>query len=129
MSNQLTNTIYSILIIEPNTNLASPYQFLNQNNYQLIKAASLELALNQLKDKLPNLIILSTSFSANKTLHFLESVKNLCTKQLIPLILVVDLNQPVSQILGTHWADKLAILHSASSKQETLASVERLLSA
>ncbi len=129
MSNQLTNTIYSILIIEPNANLASPYQFLNQNSYQLTKAASLELALSQLKNKLPNLIALSTSFSANKTLYFLESVKNLCTKQLIPLVFVVDLNQPVSQILGTHWADKLAILHSASSKQETLASVERLLSA
>ena len=129
MSNQLNNTIYSILIIEPNSSLASPYQFLNQSSYQLNKVTTLELALNQLKNKLPNLIMLSTSFSASKTLYFLESLKNLCVKQLIPIALVVDLNQPVSQILGTRWADKLAILHSASGKQETLASVERLLSA
>lgn len=126
MSKQ-TNT-KSILIIEPNNQLANPYQFLNQKDWQLIKTASLPLALQQLGKQLPDLIMLSTSFSANKTLHFLESVKNLSTQKLIPLVWVVDLNQAISQILGTHWANQLGLLHSASSKQETLICLERLLS-
>ncbi len=127
MSNSTLPTTSTILILEPNSKLKSPYQHL-ASHYQLQRLPTIEAGLKQIAQQTPALIILSASYSASKTVYFLESLKNLQHYQLIPILIVVDLNQPVSQILGTSWGDQLAVLASNAPAQLTLQTVESLLS-
>lgn len=128
MSNSTLASTDTILILEPKRALSLPYQHL-QNKYQLNRVQTIEAGLKQISKTTPQLIILSASYSASKTLYFLESLKNLSQQRLIPILILVDLNQPVSQILGTSWGEHLAILASNASQSLTLQTVDSLLSA
>jgi len=121
------NKNYSILIVEPNKNSGLPYSFFKQKQFNLATTASIQKALKDLAQFTPNLVLLSTSFSTDQLIIFLEALKNASSKQIIPLILVVDLTKPLSILPGTSWGKKLGIIHSLSSKKEISATLDRIL--
>lgn len=119
----------NILIIEPNRFLATPYMHLPLDKYQITCRKSIQQALILLKEKPIDLIFISASFSTSKKIDFLDALKKISTQQLIPLIFVIDLNQPISTILGVTWGNKIGICHSLSSSAELFSTLERIMSA
>ena len=114
------------LIIEPNHRLIAPYLHLPQN-YLITRVDSIQHGFECLLDHKFNLICLSCSFSPMELTDFLIELKELSHPQLIPLILIIDLNKRLNFVPGTGWAGKLSILHSLSSRIETDASLKRLM--
>jgi hypothetical protein len=115
------------LIIEPNPSLATPYMHL-PSKFEPVCVPTLEQGIVKLSYiRSPALIFISTSFSASKVVHFLETVKNYSTTRLIPLIFVVDLSHKISSLLGTTWGGKLGIAHTLTSAKELDSILERIL--
>lgn len=115
------------LIIEPNSKLNHPYDYLSEKliltKVQSVKQANLELIQQQF-----SCFILSTSFSPEKQLSLLNAFKFNFKEQIIPLLLVVDLTQPLSTIPGTLWGGRIAIITHTASKKLTLTSLESIMS-
>lgn len=124
------STSYSILIIEPNEQLLSPYAYISgiSSPDTSVRVSSLSEALSYLTKNTPDLVILSTSFKIDDLLTMLEAIKNKSHTALIPLVLSVDLSQPLCQIPGTTWGDTLGIVHSLTSAEEMSATISRVLS-
>ncbi|MGD9128978.1 MAG: hypothetical protein PVJ09_00590 [Candidatus Woesebacteria bacterium] len=118
---------YTALIIEPRAELEIPYRYLANYKFNLIRFTTLQRASLELKQTLPDLVLLSTSFSISKLVNFLELLKNTCTIKLIPLIFVIDLKKPISKIPGTTWGKKIVIAHSLFSPKEMLISLDKLM--
>ena len=116
----------SILIIEPNKKLTLPYSYL-PHSYKVTYITSIELGLAKLNRVNPNLVFLSASFSASKSLKFLESLKNSFKLKLIPLIIIVDLSHRLNFVPGTSWGGKIAVLDSFACKKELLSTLNRVL--
>lgn len=116
------------LAVEPNPKIIHLYDYLAEKleltKVQTVKQAHLQLAQNNF-----NCFILSTSFSPEKQLILLEAFKFNFKEQITPLLLVVDLTQPLSAVPGTLWGNKIAILSHTSSKKLTLTSLESIMSA
>lgn len=121
------STRHSILIVEPNVDLEKPYIFLDPNTFQITKVSNTLTASEELQKQDFNLVFLSCSFSNKKILNFLEALKLASKKQILPLILVVDLNQSYSIVPGLKWDQKIAILSSASTTEELQSVLRRLL--
>ena len=117
-----------LLIIEPNSELTSPYQFF-PNNFDIIRLTSTKTAFEKLASQDFSLFVVSTSFSPEKLTILLEALKNQFTDRVIPLLLVVDLNQPLSCVPGTYWGGKLGLLPSNATKQQTLLTLDTIMSA
>lgn len=117
--------IKSILIVEPNLQLEAPYSFLNDDRYQITRVSNVLDANTNLKEQDFALVFLSCSFSNKKLINFLESLKEASHKKIIPLILLVDLNQPYSIVPGLNWNQQLALLSSNSSKKELMGTLSR----
>ena len=117
----------TILIVEPNLDLTKPYTFLDSKTFKITKVSSVLTASNELQKQDFSLVFLSCSFSNKKILNFLESLKLASKKQIIPLLLVVDLNQPYSIVPGLNWDQKIAVLSSESLEEELIAILRRLL--
>jgi hypothetical protein len=118
----------SALVIEPNSKLVHPYDYLSEKliltKVQSVKQANLELTRQQF-----SCFILSTSFSPEKQLSLLDAFKFNFKEQIIPLLLVVDLTQPLSTVPGTLWGGQVAVLAHIASKKLTLTSLESIMSA
>ncbi len=123
MSHSLT-----ALIVEPDSSLDQPYGYL-QKKLNITRVESVKTAMQALTQNSFDLFVLSASFSPEKTVTLLSAFKNKIKDQIIPLIFVVDLNQPLSTLPGTHWSGQLGLLTSDSSKSLTLIIVDSLLSA
>jgi len=121
------STTPTILIVEPNLNLRKPYVFLDSKNFKITRVSDILIASNELQKQTFNLVFLSCSFSNKKILNFLESVKFASKKQIIPLLLVVDLNQPYSIVPGLNWDQKIAVLSSQSFEEELTTILHHLL--
>ncbi len=115
------------LVIEPNAKLIHPYDYLAAK-LQMTKVDSIKDAHKQLAKTNFDCFILSTSFSPEKQLSLLNSFKYNFKQNIIPLLLVVDLTQPISTVSGTQWGDKVAILTHNASKKLTLITLDSLLS-
>jgi hypothetical protein len=117
-----------LLIIEPNQELTSPYKFF-PDNFNIIRLTSTKTAFQKLANQNFSLFVVSTSFSPEKLTTLLEALKNQFTDCVIPLLLVVDLNQPLSCVPGTYWGGKLGLLSSNATKQQTLLTLDTIMSA
>lgn len=117
----------TILIVEPNLDLKKPYDFLSPKNFKVTRVNNILIASNELQKQDFSLVFLSCSFSNKKILSFLESLKLASKKQIIPLLLIVDLNQPYSIVPGLNWGQKIAVLSSQSSEEELATILRRLL--
>jgi PleD family two-component response regulator len=117
----------SVLIVEPNLHQQKPYAFLNPKIFKISRISNSLMAAEQLQKQKFDLIFLSCSFSSKKLLNFLESFKQASTTKIIPLILVVDFNQPFSIVPGLTWNNQLGLLSSISSKKELDALLTKLL--
>lgn len=117
----------NILIIEPNSQLHSPYSLLSGKN-SVKRVTSIELGLKNMSLYSPDLAFISSSLSISKILTFLESLKNASHTRLIPLIFVIDLSYKLSIIPGTTWGNKLGILTSISSENELNSTIHRITS-
>jgi response regulator RpfG family c-di-GMP phosphodiesterase len=119
---------FTALIVEPNSSLVQPYCYLQQK-LNITRVESVKTAMQALTQNSFDLFVLSASFSPEKTVTLLNAFKNKIKDQIIPLIFVVDLNQPLSTLPGTHWSGQLGLLTSDSSESLTLIIVDPLLSA
>lgn len=118
-------TTQSILIVEPNLQLVKPYSFLDKNVYEITRVNNIIDATAKLKKQNFTLVFLSCSFSNKKLINFLESLKEASRKEIIPLILLVDLNQAFSIVPGLNWNQQFALLSSNSSKKELTTTLSR----
>lgn len=118
---------HSVLIVEPNKKLNVPYRYLSTQLFNTKSTPTIQLALSALSDSKPKLVFLSTSFSPQLQLQFLEALKNASTTELIPLILVIDLSRQLSTIPGTSWGGKVGLLHNHISKSELSAVLRRIM--
>lgn len=114
------------LIIDPNKKLGSPYNLMGEQ-YAVVHVQSIESGLVSLSGTLPQVVFLSTHIGINKTLIFLDALKNVSHKKLIPLVFVVDLANKLNTIPGTTWGGKIGILHSMISKTEFNSTMNRVL--
>ncbi len=121
------STSSTILIVEPNLDLQKPYAFLDTKNFKITKVSDIATANDELQKQDFSLVFLSCSFSNKKILNFLESLKLASKNQIIPLILIVDLNQPYSIVPGLNWDQKIAVLSSQSSAEELMTILHHLL--
>ena len=121
------STTPAILIVEPNLDLQKPYAFLDTKNFKITKVSDIATANDELQKQDFSLVFLSCSFSNKKILNFLESLKLASKNQIIPLILIVDLNQPYSIVPGLNWDQKIAVLSSQSSAEELMTILHHLL--
>jgi len=115
-----------ILIVEPNKNLIVPYSYL-PGSFKFVRVYSTQLGLRELTKITPDMVFLSGSFSASKTVRFLEALKNSSRSDLIPLIIVVDLSHRLNFVPGTSWGGKIAIIDSFISKKEFRSTISRVL--
>lgn len=115
------------LIIEPKPELAAPYTLLPQE-IQSIHISSTERAIQYLRDKKPNLVLISASYSPPQVFHLLEILKEQSSFRLylIPIIFVVDLDHKINFVPGTFWGKKMGIINSLSTKKEIQLVVSRV---
>jgi len=116
----------SILIVEPNQNLARPYSFL-PTEAKVARLSNSIAAATLLKEQNFDLVFLSCSFSAKKLLHFLDELKAASKTAIVPLVFVVDLSKPFSIIPGLTWDKNLCLLSSNSTARELELALSRLL--
>lgn len=111
--------INSILIIEPKPELPIPYTFLPQES-QTLHLSSIPRATQYLQNKMPDLVIVSASYSPPQVFQLLETLKEYSKTRLYltPLVFSIDLDHKNSFIPGTYWGNKLGIINSLSSKKE-----------
>ncbi|HEX7018082.1 MAG TPA: hypothetical protein VF209_04215 [Patescibacteria group bacterium] len=116
------------LIIEPNILLMEPYSCL-PFTYQVNRYPNLEFASESFLTVQPQLVMLSASFSPTHIITFLEKVKNESVEaaELIPIIFVIDLENPLSFIPGTTWGKQIGVITSLSSPPEVYATLQRVL--
>ncbi len=110
-----------ILIIEPNPQLVTPYSLLTgiyHRPLSLSRVDSLADARKSFDELHPSIVLMSCSFAANDALDMLEYIRLHMIGEIIPLIWVVDLCQPLSQVLGTAWGGKVAVLSSVADIRE-----------
>lgn len=117
----------SILIIEPNAQMTKPYVFI-PSSWEIVRVESLETAFEQIVDQPPTLVTLSLSFPKHDILDYLQELRFSSREVLVPLILVIDLGQPLTFVPGTFWGGQLGILHSLSGADEVAATLARLWS-
>lgn len=113
------------LIIEPNDGLNHPYLFL-ENKYSYQRYTSVEIALQHMSQKYPDIVFLSSSFSLSKCVKVLDALKHVSTLSLVPIVFVVDLSQNASLIPGTTWGNKLGIITSISDNHEVNSTLNRV---
>ena len=117
----------SILIVEPNLDLEKPYSFLDPQIFKVTRVSNTLLAASALEQQNFELVLLSCSFSNKKLLNFLDSLKLASKNKIIPLVLVVDFNQPYSIVPGLSWDKQVGLLSSSSCAKELMTVLARLL--
>ncbi|HJZ24156.1 MAG TPA: hypothetical protein VJ201_06900 [Candidatus Babeliales bacterium] len=114
----------NILVMEPNDDLDTPYRFLD--NVTLTRVSTIERGLKYLTQQYPDMVFISASFSVQRILSFLDTLKNASRSRLIPIVMVVDLSHKISNIPGTTWGGKIGILTSLVSRSEYNSTIHRV---
>jgi PleD family two-component response regulator len=122
----MNSQIHQILIVDPHFSDIGVYSHIVKQ-WSFIQVSSIETALQQLYILKPDLVFISASFSINKNLLLLEAIKNLSSKQLVPIVFVLDLSHQISLVPGTTWGGKIGIIHTLSSKKELHSTLDRVL--
>jgi DNA-binding response OmpR family regulator len=118
-----------LLIVDPSTELRSPYSTLFSllsPSIQVIHVQNIAAATEHLQANPPDLILISSQFSEESILNFLENAKASFTTRIAALMYTVDWSYRLHHLLGTSWAGSVGILHSLSSAPEILATLQRL---
>ncbi len=113
------------LVVEPNPLLVRPYEFLAPN-YSEHRVISLTEADAFLAAIVPDLILLSASFSPLESVEFLRNVQSHSSKKIIPLIIVIDLHNRVNFVPGIFWDDMLAVLDSSVTEDVFVLTMSRI---
>lgn len=117
----------SILIVEPNQVLTSPYIYLPPS-VPTKRTASLDHMLRALVKLEPDLVLLSASYKPIVLLRMLEAIKQKSRHKLIPVLMVVNLDCQWNSVIGSTWGGKMGICTTDSSAPELEAEIKRLLS-
>lgn len=119
--------ISSILIVDPKITLGKPYNLL-PTTATTLHVTSTAQAAQYLRTDEHQLVIISASFSPHQMVGLLEILKDASAyrRHLIPLIIMVDLENKINFVPGTLWAEKIGIVCSLSSQQEVDALMYRL---
>lgn len=114
------------LVVDPQPTLADPYQFVPTTH--TVHVTSTAQAAQYLVDQLPDLVMVSASFSPAMMLEFLGKLKQAAADHqgLPPLIVMVNLKNRLNFVPGTTWANKLGLLNSLSSQAEVELVVNRV---
>ncbi len=117
-----------ILIVDPDSKLEQPYVWFEQvvPESSVTHLPTIELALDKLPTVNPDIVCISASFSAAKTVQLLEAIKQATTTHIIPVCFVVNWQQRLSTIPGTTWGNKVGLLHTLSSADEVRSTLERI---
>lgn len=116
-----------VLVVEPNSQLVEPYCFLTDRVAEVTRLTSASAASQLLSNKNFDLVMASCSLSSRKLLHLLETIKTASQAAIIPLILVVDLQQPYSLVPGLSWAKQVQLLSSRSNAEMLELALAQLL--
>ena len=118
-----------LLIVEPDNSVDLPYRYFSEwyAPVAMRRVTSIDVARSILDEKLPTMVLLSTSYSAHKTLRFLETLKLKMNMEVVPLVYVVNWSVRIQHILGTSWGDKVGILNTLSSQEEVRVVTRNLL--
>lgn len=116
----------SVLIIEPNTDLLYPYKYLPRS-YSITRISSVDHSEKPFSTLSPTLILVSASLGPTDQLCILDRVKRHVKKEFPSIIIVVDLQNPLSFIIGTSWAGHLAVIDSHISPQEFFSTLTRVI--
>jgi len=75
-----------------------------------------------------NFVSVSTSYTPGELFERINLMAEQMRreKRLVPLIYAVNWVTPFPTLLGTHWGQKVGILHSLSSEAEVTATLQRL---
>ncbi len=117
---------YITYIVEPNPQLAIPYMYLPPK-YSITSFLSVNKAIRAISHQVPDLLLLSTSYQLSLSIRILEKLKDACFDRIIPLILVIDWMHRLPHVPGTSWGNNIGLLHSLSSEQEVLATLDRIM--
>jgi DNA-binding response OmpR family regulator len=124
----VSHALSSLLIIEPDTQLAEPYSFIAAP--QVVRVTTVQEALDQFNAQPWSVVSLSASLPPEEALRVFESLKALTEthgQPLTPVLVVVNTATRLSTVLGTTWGNKLGVVSSQVSKQELDSTLERIL--
>jgi hypothetical protein len=99
-----------------------------EQTYALTRTHKLHDLEELLEEQRFDLICLSTSFAPKELLDRLTLLAKAIAKRrsLSPLLYLVNFEKPLPCLFGTHWGDKVGILHNLSSEAEITATLQRL---
>lgn len=109
----MTKFTSSVLIVEPNQKLTHPYKLLSEQ-YHITRVSSITDAEQIVEESMPDIVMLSASFSAEEQHMFFEKVTTHVSFTLPLLVIVIDLENPISTVLGTTWGDSIQVVTSTS---------------
>lgn len=93
-------------ILEPDDRLTAPYSFFTKSS-KVLRFTNIRQALEELQDNgLPDLFVVSTSMQMMEMVNLLESYRTACQKRLVPLLLVINLADPISRVPGTTSSER-----------------------
>lgn len=123
--NSSTDCILTAFVVEPNTLLVKPYLFIPKT-YKVFRFSNIKTALRNMASKNPDLVIISASIDPNDALILLEAIKQMCNYDIISIIIVVDLGNPINFVPGVKWGGKIGIIDTNANLREFLCILSRL---
>ncbi len=112
--------------LEPNGRMTRPYIYL-ERSFKLVRFTSLAETSLFLQSDSPDLVLCSCSLPPTQILTFLDRIKNQSSTFLIPLVMVVDCSQKISNFIGTTWGGQLGVLTSLASHGEIHSTLMRIV--
>lgn len=113
------------LVMDPHP-ISKEVATLLENHFRVTHCTSVPLTLQALATQSPSILVVSTRFTPTKLIQVLEAVKERSTDRLIPVLLNLDLTQPMITIPGTRWSGKLGIITRDTNQAEFSALIDRL---
>jgi hypothetical protein len=117
---------FHVLIIEPNNLLKTPYFYLPKS-YNITRVSSVSSSNTILQRITPDLVIISASLGPAETLHIFDTLHKHIYKRIPGILIMVDLKNPLSFIIGTSWDGKIAIIDSLISSQDFFSMLSRVI--
>jgi hypothetical protein len=114
-----------ILVVEPNELLQTPYKYLDDLG-TVSRVPTIGAALKEVIWNVPTIVFLSASIEPKKSLLFLDTLKDASRFSLIPLVVVVDISREISNVLGTSWGGKIAVIDCYISKRDLISTISRI---
>lgn len=121
-----SSSLPKLLVITP-VALADSIATQLQKRFQLTIVSTLPDTLQFLAVETPTAVYCSSAFSPSKLLRFFSAIKDHSQTQLIPLLIGIDFNRPITTFPATRWAGKLGLVTADMSPAEYTALLDRLL--